>query len=340
MRGRAAQFILPVVLILTACAPVQIQPGPPVGNARLMDDAILTQDGYRLPFRIWKPASSPPKAVLIALHGFNDYSNFFHDPGTYLAKQGFLTYAYDQRGFGKSQHRGLWPGTQAYIDDLKTTVRLLRARHKNTPLYIIGESMGGAVAMVTVTTPEPPQVDGVILSAPAVWARETMPFYQRWALGIASYTLPWLTLTGRGLKKIPSDNFEMLRALGRDPLVIKETRVDAIYGLTNLMDAALESAANFNSKSLILYGMRDEIVPKDPTILMLRRLPKTASARQRIAIYKNGYHMLLRDLKAKLFWHDIVAWIENSKAPLPSKADQNAHARIVSESPKRSLITK
>ncbi|MBT3906389.1 MAG: alpha/beta hydrolase [Rhodospirillaceae bacterium] len=333
MRWRGLRFILPAILILTACAPILKQPGPAIGEARLSNDAILTVDGYRLPLRSWKPTSSPPKAILVALHGFNDYSNFFHDPGTYLAEQGFLTYAYDQRGFGETQHRGFWPGTQAYIDDLKTVVRLVRSNHKGVPLYIIGESMGGAVTMVTMTGPEPPKVDGVILSAPAVWGRETMPFYQRWALGVASYTVPWLTLTGRGLKIKPSDNLEMLRALGRDPLVIKETRVDTVHGLTNLMDAALAASDKFDKKSLILYGMRDEVVPKDPTIQMLRRLPKSARQHQRIAIYKKGYHMLLRDLKAKIFWHDIAAWIQNAQAPLPSKADTGARARFVSEKP-------
>jgi acylglycerol lipase len=333
MGGYAIRLILPALLILTACAPILKHPGPTIGEARLNDDAILTRDGYRLPLRNWKPATSPPKAILIALHGFNDYSNFFHDPGTYLAEQGYQTYAYDQRGFGETELRGFWPGTQAYINDLKTAAHLIRARHKGIPLYVIGESMGGAVAVVTMTSPEPPNVDGIILSAPAVWGRKTMPFYQRWALGIASYTVPWLTLTGRGLKIKPSDNIEMLRALGRDPLVIKETRVDTVHGLTNLMDAALAASDKFNKKALILYGMRDEVVPKDPTVQMLRRLPKSASARQRIAIYKNGYHMLLRDLKAKTFWHDIAAWIKDPQAPLPSKADAGARARIVSETP-------
>ena len=191
--------------------------------------------------------------------------------------------------------------------------------------------MGGAVALTTMSQDQKSFVDGVILAAPAIWGRETMPFYQRWLLSIATYTTPWLKLTGRGLKIKPSDNIEMLRALGRDPFVIKETRVDAIFGLTNLMDMALASSAKFDSRSLILYGMRDEIVPKTPTLLMVQRLPKAASNRQRIAIYDNGFHMLLRDLKAETFWKDIATWIENSKAPLPSKSDIGTRKRIEAE---------
>src|SRR5260370_1286892 len=113
------------------------------------------------------------------------------------------------------------------------------------PFYLLGDSMGGAVAVEAMTgesgTPVP-DVDGVILTAPAVWGRATMDLVPRLALWAGVRLAPGLTLTGRGLEIKPSDNIPMLRALSRDPLVIKETRVDTIYGLVDLMDAALDSA--------------------------------------------------------------------------------------------------
>ena len=74
---------------------------------------------------------------------------------------------------------------------------------------------------------------------------------------------------------------EMLLALGRDPLVIKATRIDAMHGLVNLMDTALEEAAGFKTPALILYGERDEIIPKTPTRMlpMLRWDARSADTR-------------------------------------------------------------
>jgi len=118
----------------------------------------------------------------------------------------------------------------------------------------------------------------------------------------------------------------MLKRLGLDPLVIKATRVDAIYGLTNLMDRALDSAPDFRLPALILYGEKDEIIPKEPTRLMLGRLPRTEKGNRRVAVYENGYHMLLRDLRADVAWRDIAHWIADSETPLPSGADTNAEA--------------
>ena len=331
MRSGGFRFILPTLLLLVACAPVIGQPGPAVIEAHLTDKAITTQDGYSLPLRSWTPLNSPPTAVLIALHGFNDYSNFFQAQGAYFAKHGILTYAYDQRGFGETSSRGFWSGTQAYLDDLKAATEVIRKRHGDIPLFVLGESMGGAVVLAAMSHVQKPDVDGVILSAPAVWGRETMPFYQRWALSFISHTTPWLKLTGQGLKIKPSNNIEMLRALGRDPLVIKETRIDAIFGLTNLMDLALAASKKFESQSLILYGMKDQIVPKPSLVLMVKRLPQVAKNRQRLAIYNRGYHMLLRDLNAEIFWNDIVTWIKNPNIPLPSRADIDAYKNITSE---------
>jgi len=314
-----------MVYMTSACAPMVMLPGPDIQSPVLSDSAITMADGSVLPLHVWSPGSGHANAVVIALHGFNDYGLFFHDLAVYLAEEGgVISYAYDQRGFGGAPNRGYWAGNDAYINDLKTTVRLVKQRHPDMPIFLFGESMGGAVLMAaaTDTASELLPVEGIILAAPAVWARETMPFYQRWALWLASHTVPWLEVSGRGLKIKPSDNIEMLRALGLDPLVIKETRIDAIWGLANLMDRAMEGASRFNTRSLILYGARDDIIKKNATLEMLRRLPTRVNPGPRIAIYENGYHMLIRDLGAETYWDDITGWIRDPKAPLPSGADQ------------------
>lgn len=323
--GRFGGVVAPMLaLLFSACAPTVQAPGPPVTQPLLGDAGFHTADGEILPFRRWTPTEGKPRAVVLALHGFNDYSNFFDEPGKFLASRGIVSYAYDQRGFGNAPNRGVWAGIPAYADDLKQATVLLRNRHPALPIYVLGESMGGAVVMVTMTGEAPPAVDGIILTAPAVWGRETMPWYQRWSLWLGARTIPWATVTGRHLKIKASDNIEMLRALGRDPLVIKETRIDAIHGLVDLMDAALESADRLDSHGLIGYGKHDEIIPKNPTRTMIARLAPKTREKMRVAFYENGYHMLLRDLEAKVLWRDIVHWIDDPAAPLPSGADERA----------------
>jgi len=291
--------------------------------ARLSEMAFITEDGATLPLRRWLPKTEP-QAVLIALHGFNDYSRFFTMPAEYLSSLGIACFAYDQRGFGAAPKRGLWAGSETYSDDLQVLVRLLKQRYPKLPVYLLGESMGGAVIIAAMTQSTMPPVNGIILSAPALWARETMPWYQTSLLWTVAHSLPWLTLTGESVQVMPSDNIKMLRALGRDPWVIKGTRVETIYGLTDLMDAAFNNARALHDNTLILYGEKDDIIPKEPTYTFLNTLLATDGANKTVAIYPQGYHMLLRDLQAATTWKDIATWINNSTNKLPSGADQHA----------------
>lgn len=314
-------IVFTFAVLASACTPVMIGAGPIQDSARLTDDTFITADGVKLPLSQWPVAH--PKAVLIALHGFNDYRRFIESAANYLQQQQIFCYAYDQRGFGGSPNTGFWAGSDTYADDLVHFTRLIQARHPGIPVYLLGESMGGAIVIEAMARPNKPDVAGIILSAPAVWGRKTMPWYQTSLLWLLSHTLPWMTLTGKGLDIMPSDNIEMLKALGRDPLVIKETRVDAIYGLTDLMDQALNSADKLNGQTLLLYGEKDQIVPLEPTKLFIENLLTHQPVGKTIAYYQNGYHMLLRDLQAPLIWQDIAHWILHQNEGLPSGADKN-----------------
>lgn len=323
MRAGVRLAALGLALMAAACAPRVERPGPAVTAPALTGDHIRTADGLDLPLTVWA-AEDAPKAVILAVHGFNDYSHAFEDAGIWLAEHGISVYAYDQRGFGATDpaKRGLWPGIGALTGDLRTAAGLLRKRFPETPLFLMGESMGGAVVLVTMTGKDAPDVDGILLVSPAVWGRATMPWYQRLALAVASHTVPWMKFSGKGLGKRASDNNEVLRELALDPLFIKRTRVDAMYGIVNLMDAALDAADRFEARALILYGGNDEIIPADPTARMIARLPADARERQCLAYYPGGYHMLLRDLNGETALKDIAAWIARPGAPLPSGADR------------------
>jgi acylglycerol lipase len=282
-------FLLVAAVALGACAPVTAPLGLANEVPALDGDTFLTRDGLRLPLRHWD--AEHPRAVIVALHGMSDYSNAFDMPAEWWARQGITTYAYDQRGFGKAPQPGIWPGGKALREDLADCVDAVRQRNPGVPVFALGESMGG-----------------VILVAPAVWAREDMPIPYRVTLWLTAHTMPGLKLSGKGLKIWPSDNIEMLRKLSRDPLFQKRTRADAVWGLVDLMDAARKAPDRLGETPpiLFLYGAKDQIIPRAPTEAVAKELGRRAEARE----YPNGYHMLLRDLDGPDIWKDVAAWVE------------------------------
>jgi alpha-beta hydrolase superfamily lysophospholipase len=296
---------------MTGCSPtLAVAPDSSFSAAHIAEHVFVSFDNTELPLRVWLPADGVD-GVIIAVHGFNDYSNFIKDAAPFFNRQKLAVYAYDQRGFGNSTTRGRWSGWKAMTDDLSTFVSLIKQQYPTTPVYILGDSMGGAVAIVTMAVKDPPDVAGVILVAPAVWARSEMVWYQRFGLWFAAHTIPWKKVTGRSLGITASDNIDMLKSLGRDPLVIKETRIEVLYGLSNLMDRAFASAEKFKARSLILYGEKDEIIPMEPVLDFYHRLPLSGQGRQRLILYEDGYHMLLRDLQSERVKQKIVDWIDN-----------------------------
>ena len=304
-----------LVAALGACAsPHQQSAGPFDIAPHFEADMFVATDGAHLPLRHWLPEGEPT-AVILALHGFNDYSNAFDQAGKYWRGRGIATYAYDQRGFGATQHAGVWPPQDSLIADVKAALGILRTTYPGRPVHVLGESMGAAI-LLSAAAEEPLDADSVILAAPAVWARSTMnPFY-RAALWLGAHLFPAMELTGRGLGVVASDNREMILSLQRDPLVIKHTRIDAMWGLVNLMDSALQGSAKLTAPALILYSANDQLIASGPTSEMVSRL----SADIPVAFYETGWHMLLRDLAAEIVWADIAAWIADGKTELPSGA--------------------
>ena len=330
MRLRAAIAALLAALTLVACAP-RYEPAGPATTAPRIETAspmkIVAADGAMLPLRCWQPEGKP-RAVFLGLHGFNDYSKAFETPGAFWATHGIETCAYDQRGFGAGPHPKIWSDTAAMTGDAKTAAALLRTRHPGVPLFVVGESMGGAVAMVAAADGGL-RADGLVLVAPALRGRRYLGVFPRASLWLFSRLVPALILTGEGLRVQASDNIPMLRALGADPLVIKGARIDTIRGLVDLMDAAVEAAPRLRVPALVLYGVRDELIPEAPTIDAIRALPRGAG--HRAAVYRGGWHMLLRDLGAEKVLDDVLAWTAAPAAPLPSGADREA-ARLLAKS--------
>jgi acylglycerol lipase len=324
LRNALAGFLL---LCATACAPTIMPMGPPSAAPQLFNDKIVAADGATLPLRVWMPRNAP-RAVVLGLHGFNDYAKGFDQPATTWAEDGIVTYAYDQRGFGMAPNRGIWAGSDTLISDMEAALRLVRARHPGLPVFLCGESMGAAVVMAAAAEGRTKNADGLILVAPAVRGREDMGPIASAVLWVTAHTLPDWAPRPRDLGFHPSDNIPMLREFSADPLVIKRTRVDTFYGLVNLMDEALDAAPRLDGPMLILLGANDDLVPDSATDRLVERLPPATAATRRVANYPRGYHMLMRDLQAAVVHRDVAFWINARRsdptAALPSGADQPA----------------
>ncbi len=292
-----------VALGSAACVSFPDAPAPTAPPV-LAGNVIQSLDGALLPVTVW-PARAP-RAVILAVHGMNDYSHAFAMPAAWWAENAALTtYAIDQRGFGGAPQFGFWPGADTMKADIRAAVASIREAHPELPLYVMGHSMGAAVVMAAEAEAKL-GADGLILAAPGVWGGSALPLSHRIAANFAAAIAPGKTLTGERAGRQASDNIEILRAMGADPSVIKATRTDAVLGVVQVMGEAFENTNGVCSDALVLIGRKDEVIPLRAMEHVAENLCGDVDVRR----YPEGWHLLFRDLQRERVWRDVAAWIK------------------------------
>jgi alpha-beta hydrolase superfamily lysophospholipase len=309
-----------LALGLSGCAPIPFGTPKPTPDFPIVTSGIFVlPDGARLPYRLY-PAQGPTRAVLLALHGYTDSRDAFVLLAKVLNPAGITLYAPDQSSFGATANRGHWPGTPTLVEEARDMAVQLRQQYPAQNLFILGESMGGAIGLLLGASPNPPPVNGYILSAPAVWGGSALnPAYHA-VLDVAATLIPAKRLTGQAVRVKASDNRAALLAFGEDPLTLHAPSIADLAGLVALMGEAQAACANFRSPALILYDGHDQLIPAEAMRRCWDAIPQNAPVV--LAYYQPDYHLIERDLERATPNADILAYIQGNT--LPSAAPSQA----------------
>ncbi|HNB24772.1 MAG TPA: alpha/beta fold hydrolase, partial [Candidatus Melainabacteria bacterium] len=115
----------------------------------------------------WK-SPTPAKTVVVCIHGLGLCARAYKPLGKDLSANGIDGFGVNVRGFGPD--RGL--PERAKLDCVKTVndvaelLRNIRREQPDYKVFLVGESMGGALA-IRIAAENPTLVDGVVCSAPA-----------------------------------------------------------------------------------------------------------------------------------------------------------------------------
>jgi acylglycerol lipase len=269
---------------------------------------LVAGDGAQLPLSSWQPDGTP-SAMVLGLHGYGDYRKAFDRAGRWLAARGVAVYAYDQRGFGETHSRGYWAGAETLIEDCADAVRVLRAAHPGVPLAVLGESMGGSVALAGVRGGEVTGVDRLILAAPGVRGGVPLRQLHDLALRLGSLALPWLAVELRRGGRPWLDPEESAR-LADDPLILRQLSVGTYDGLIELATRATADDAGALPPTLLLYGELDATIPRVAIDDLALGLGDCCTLR----IYPERHHLLLHEADAEAVFVDCLGWLQRATA--------------------------
>ena len=255
-------------------------------------------------WQAWLP-DTEVRGVVVLVHGFGEHSARYRHVGTRLVAAGFAVYAADHRGHGRTEGRRANIERMALIvDDLGGFVRFAADRHPDLPVFMIGHSLGGLIALQYATGPDP-ALDGLVLSGPLVLVTVGSPVLKRLA-GVLSAVFPDLEVTGLDVDAISRDP-EVVRAYQADPLV-HHGKIPARTGAEILAtaEALPQRLPALRVPLLLLHGAEDRIcVPAGSTLVH-----DTVSAPDKtLRRYEGLYHEIFNEPEQDEVLGDLVAWL-------------------------------
>jgi alpha-beta hydrolase superfamily lysophospholipase len=264
------------------------------------------EDGMRLFYQGWLPEQAP-KAILLIIHGLGEHSGRYSHVVNSLVPEGYVVFTFDQRGHGKSAdkpiaHVNSW---SEYLSDVKLFLNVVRGQIQGLPLFLIGFSMGGLIAL-EYALDNPGGLRGVIASGPAVGAVDAPPlllFIGR----ILSRILPGFSLeTGLNVDGLSRDP-AVVRAYVDDPLVTGKATARWSTEFTKAIDRTRARAGGLTLPLLILHGEADTLVPAEGSRNFFEQV--TFADKERI-VYPGGYHEPHNDIQHEQVVVDLQRWLE------------------------------
>lgn len=267
---------------------------------------LTSEDGVRLFWRGWSPPAA--RAVVLISHGLGEHGGRYARTARDLAAAGFATRALDHRGHGRSGGvRGHVRRFDAYVRDL--------ARFRETiadeddalrPMFLLGHSLGGLIALRYLATAAATGLAGAILSAPLLGIHLRAAAWKRRAAGLLSRALPALRLANE------IDPAE----LSHDPLYVTSFAEDSLVHtwvtprLYTEFHAAIGRAhaerGALRLPLLFLVPGADPVVRADDTLRFVHELAGDVAVRT----YDGMHHELLNETCRADVVRDVVAWIE------------------------------
>lgn len=283
------------------------------------DGAFSGEGGLRITWQSWQDATAPTRAHVVVAHGAAEHGGRYARLAQALAPRGFPVWAIDHRGHGRSEGpRALVDRLAHAVADLDRLVDRVAATDPGRPVYLLGHSMGGAIALLYALEHQE-RLAGMVLSAPAATdagAPAALRLADRvlQAGRILSAVAPRLGLLALDPEDISRDEAEV-RAYRDDPLVtVGSLPARTVGELGRAIRTRFGRELHAVTLPLLLvHGTADRLVPPVASEQVRDRV---GSGDVTLLLYPELRHEVLHELPEdrERALGDIVAWLDE-RAP-------------------------
>ncbi|WP_052055759.1 alpha/beta hydrolase [Myxosarcina sp. GI1] len=275
-----------------------------IENIEYQQGKFLGAGAIKLYYQSWHP-NSKTTAVVAIVHGLGGHSDTFDNLVELLCDRAIAVYAFDLRGHGRSEgQRGYINSWSEFREDLHAFLQLITTQELNLPLFLLGQSLGGAIAL-DYALHYPEQLKGLILLSPALKVRISP--LKLLAGRIFSRFIPHFSLnTGIDLADGSRDP-QVVAAAMRDPLRHTKGTARLATEFSQAVSWIEANAAQLQVPLLILHGGADRITPLEGSRWLFETV---ALADKELHEYPESYHELNKDLDYREVFTDIENWLK------------------------------
>ncbi|XP_025106201.1 monoglyceride lipase-like isoform X3 [Pomacea canaliculata] len=134
----------------------------------LRESSFTSKNGKKIFCRYWCEDLNKPRALVFISHGAAEHCLYYSPLALQLKNAGCYVFAHDHVGHGQSEgDRVHVNDIHEYVDDVFYHLDMVSERFPDIPKFIIGHSMGGAIAIIALIE-RPDFVNGMVLISPAV----------------------------------------------------------------------------------------------------------------------------------------------------------------------------
>jgi alpha-beta hydrolase superfamily lysophospholipase len=246
-----------------------------------------------------------PKAILIIVHGLSEHGGRYLKLQKELAAEGFASWAYDQRGFGRSTgERTYVTHYNLFLQDLKKVISVAKEAYPGLPVYLIGHSLGGLV-VATFCIKNSNDANGAVLSAPA-YAFFPLPRAIHAMAVLLNYLCPKRLIRYPSSGDRLSHDPEIGRSFRQDPL-IQSAGTPRFYHEFRKMNEQLRQHADWITlPTLILQGTDDTTVVPEGASTLYNQI---GSKEKRLIFYDGFYHECFNEIGRERVVSDMIGWL-------------------------------
>ena len=256
-------------------------------------------------YQSWLPAGHP-EAILLVVHGGAEHSGRYTNLVNYFVPKGYAVCGLDLRGHGKSQGlRCYVERFTDYLTDLKTFFDIVRGGHGDAKVFLVGHSLGGAIATAYAIDHQH-ELAGLLLSA----AYLKIPYSRSPAL-IAAARMLSLLLPKMGLIVVDASTISQDKAVVdayvNDPLVYRG-KIRARFGgeMVKLQQELPRQMPEINLPILIMHGTADLLCDPQGSQMLYERV---GSRDKTLKLYEGFYHEIFNEPGHKQVLADMEAWL-------------------------------